>query len=174
MTQGQALAPDMTVAVMQATRGGLTLYAKLGFVDTGFTSLHTREVNMRKCAYASVVTNPSIAIRTATKARPVDAAVAVPQCQALATDMAVAVMHATRGGLTLYAKLGSVDTGFTSLHTREVKGALSRWKRTVSFIHFRNSINWGAKMGTVGSWDFDAGISYQVSCLVVACIYRRT
>ena len=37
VTQGQALAPDTTVAVMQATRGGLPLYAKLGFVDTGFT-----------------------------------------------------------------------------------------------------------------------------------------
>ena len=69
VTQGQALAPDTTVAVMQATRGGLPLYAKLGFVDTGFTSLHTREVNMRKCAYASVVTNPSIAIRTRSRCR---------------------------------------------------------------------------------------------------------
>ena len=119
VTQGQALAPDMTVAVMQATRGGL----KLGFVDTGFTSLHTREVNMGRCSYAPVVTNPSTAPRTvdaATRAGPVDAAVAVTQGQALAPDMTVAVMQATRGGLTLYAKLGFVDTGFTSLHTREV------------------------------------------------------
>ena len=129
---------------------------------------------MRRCSYASVVTNPSTSVRTRNAAGPVDAAVAVTQCQALATDMTVAVMHATRGGLTLYAKLGSVDTGFTSLHTREVKGALSRWKRTVSFIHFRNSINWGAKIGTFGSCGFGAGIGYQVSRLVATGIYRST
>ena len=73
---------------------------------------------MRRCSYASVVTNPSTSVRTRNAAGPVDAAVAVTQCQALATDMTVAVMHATRGGLTLYAKLGFVDTGFTSLHAR--------------------------------------------------------
>ena len=102
-------------------------------------------------------------------------AVAVTQGQALAPDTTVAVMQATRGGLPLYAKLGFVDTGFTSLHTREVKGALSRWKRTVSFIHFRNSsINWGAKIGTFGSCGFGAGIGYQVSRLVATGIYRST